>query len=79
MPKDANLLETTLAAATKDAQFVTAEGVPVRRLTHGVTIRELPTHVDQRGSVMELFDTRVGTGTRSRWCSPIALPCGPAS
>jgi dTDP-4-dehydrorhamnose 3,5-epimerase len=58
MSGDANLFDTTLAAATKDAQFVTPEGVPVRKLTHGVTIRELPTHVDQRGSVMELFDTR---------------------
>jgi dTDP-4-dehydrorhamnose 3,5-epimerase len=58
MPGDADHFDATLAAATKDPQFVTPEGTPVGRLTHGVTIRDLPTHVDQRGSVMELFDVR---------------------
>lgn len=58
MPKDASNFDATLTAAIKDPQFVTPEGAPVRRLTHGVTIRDLPTHVDQRGSVMELFDVR---------------------
>lgn len=58
MPRDVKFSDTTLAAAIKDPQFVTPEGAPVRRLTHGVTIRDLPTQVDQRGSVMELFDVR---------------------
>ena len=58
MPKTTDLLDTTLAAAKQDPQFVTADGVPLRRLTHGVSIRDLPTHVDDRGSLMELFDPR---------------------
>ena len=51
-------LEETLAAAKRDRQTVTPEGVPLRRLTEGVVIRELPTHVDDRGSVVEMFDPR---------------------
>jgi hypothetical protein len=50
MPRTADLLDKTLAAAKQDPQFVTPEGVPLRRLTHGVEIRDLPTHVDERGS-----------------------------
>jgi dTDP-4-dehydrorhamnose 3,5-epimerase len=58
MPKTPDLLDATLAAAKQDPQFVTPDGAPLRRLTHGVTIRDLPTHVDERGSLMELFDPR---------------------
>jgi dTDP-4-dehydrorhamnose 3,5-epimerase len=58
MATDVSVLEETLAAARRDRQMTTPEGVPVRRLTHGVAIRPLPTHVDQRGSVCELFDPR---------------------
>jgi dTDP-4-dehydrorhamnose 3,5-epimerase len=58
MTKDDNLLEATLIAARRDAQMVTPEGAPIHKLTHGVTIRDLPTHVDERGSLMELFDPR---------------------
>lgn len=47
-----------LRAAKRDAQTVTAEGEPTRRLTHGVTFREMPTHVDERGSLIELYDPR---------------------
>jgi dTDP-4-dehydrorhamnose 3,5-epimerase len=53
-----SLLDETLAAARRDQQMATAAGEPVRRLTDGVRIRRLPTHVDRRGSVCELFDPR---------------------
>ncbi len=51
-------LERTLAAALRDKQMATPEGQPVRRLTEGVRVRPLPTQIDQRGSVVELFDPR---------------------
>lgn len=51
-------LDATLAAATADRQTVTPDGKPVMRLTEGVKIRDLTTHVDERGSVAELFDPR---------------------
>ena len=55
-----SILDQTLAAAVQDVPTVTPQGVPVRRLTHGVTIRRLPTHTDARGTVTELFDQRWG-------------------
>lgn len=53
-----SILDGTLAAAIKDQQTVTAEGKPLAQLTEGVKIRELMTHVDERGSLVELFDPR---------------------
>ncbi len=53
-----SLLESTLAAAIQDTATVNPNGVPLRRLTHGVTIRRLITHTDNRGTVTELFDPR---------------------
>jgi dTDP-4-dehydrorhamnose 3,5-epimerase len=58
MLKTPDILQLSLTSANRDSQLVTPEGTPVRRLTHGVTIRELPTHVDERGSLMELYDPR---------------------
>jgi dTDP-4-dehydrorhamnose 3,5-epimerase len=55
-----SLLEQTLAAAARDAQMVTPEGKPLRRLTEGVMIRDVPTHSDARGSLFEMFDPRWG-------------------
>jgi dTDP-4-dehydrorhamnose 3,5-epimerase len=52
------LLDTTLAAAKRDQQMVTADGKPLRRLTEGVIVRDLTTHTDDRGSLVELFDPR---------------------
>ena len=52
------LLDLTLAASRRDEQMATPDGRLVRRLTHGVQIRSLPTITDQRGSVCELFDPR---------------------
>src|SRR5687767_8849798 len=53
-----SILAATMAVARKDRQMATPSGQPVRRLTHGVQIRPLPTIADQRGSVCELFDPR---------------------
>jgi dTDP-4-dehydrorhamnose 3,5-epimerase len=53
-----SLLARTLAAAARDRPTVSSDGVPLRRLTHGVSIREVTTHADLRGSVTELFDPR---------------------
>lgn len=58
MSKKLSSLDVTLAGGKLDPQFVTPEGAPLRRLTHGVTIRDLLTHVDERGSLMELYDPR---------------------
>lgn len=55
-----SLLDRTLAAAIQDAATVASDGVPLRRLTHGVTQRRLITHTDERGTVTELFDPRWG-------------------
>lgn len=55
-----SILEKTLAAAVKDGATVSREGRPLQGLTNGVTVRRLPTHVDARGSVMELYDLRWG-------------------
>jgi dTDP-4-dehydrorhamnose 3,5-epimerase len=58
MKVENSLLDATLDAARRDRQMATADGKLVRRLTHGVQIRKLTTHVDARGSVVELFDPR---------------------
>lgn len=58
--QQSSLLERTMAAAVKDKATVTSEGKPTRRLTEGVVIREVPTHLDARGSVVEMFDPAWG-------------------
>jgi len=55
---DRSLLDTTLEQATKDAQTVAADGTPTAKLLDGMSFHELPTHSDERGSVIELFDPR---------------------
>ncbi len=57
---DPSLLEQTLAAAARDAQTVSPSGDVVRALIEGVSIRDAPTHVDERGSVVEIYDPRWG-------------------
>ena len=52
-----------LAAATRDKQTVTPEGKSLAPLIEGVTIREVRTHSDARGSVVEIFDKRWGWHT----------------
>jgi dTDP-4-dehydrorhamnose 3,5-epimerase len=51
-------LDATLAAATRDSATVTPQGEPLQRLIDGVSFHEVPTHVDERGSVFELYDPR---------------------
>jgi dTDP-4-dehydrorhamnose 3,5-epimerase len=53
-----SILEQTLAKAVRDGPTVTADGRSLQRLTEGVVIHDLPTHTDERGSVVELFDPR---------------------
>lgn len=42
----------------QDKQTVTPDGKPTNQLIHGVTFKELTTHIDDRGSVCEMFDSR---------------------
>src|ERR1044072_6399573 len=53
-----SLLDQTLAAAVKDRQTVTSEGESLDCLIEGSVFRQAPTHLDERGSVVELFDPR---------------------
>jgi dTDP-4-dehydrorhamnose 3,5-epimerase len=53
-----SLLDHTLAQAKRDAATVSSDGKRLSRLTEGVTFHDVPTHVDQRGSVVELYDPR---------------------
>ena len=46
------------AGPVKDQQTVTAAGDPIAPLPAGVRFHDVPTQVDQRGSVVELFDPR---------------------
>ena len=42
----------------KDQQTVSSEGKSLSKLPVGVTFKEIETHVDDRGSIFELFDSR---------------------
>lgn len=42
----------------KDTQTVTSDGLPVQPIIHGVTFKPVTTHVDDRGFVCEMFDSR---------------------
>jgi len=55
---EGNLLELTLAAAERQGQTVTSEGVRIAPTIEGVRIRRPPTHVDDRGWLVELCDPR---------------------
>ena len=55
---DGSPLERTLAGAVKDRQMVTPEGKNIASLVEGVSTRDLTTHTDGRGTVMELYDPR---------------------
>lgn len=43
-----------------DLQTVHADGTPIADLLHGMALRDIVTHTDDRGSVFELFDPRWG-------------------
>ena len=42
----------------KDVPTVTSEGFDLTRLPDGVKLKEIKTHIDDRGSVFELYDIR---------------------
>lgn len=42
----------------RDRQTVTPDGESVKPIVHGVSFREVATHVDDRGTVCEVFDPR---------------------
>lgn len=44
MPTTPNILERTLAAATRDRQMATPDGRSVQTLIEGVRVRPLPVH-----------------------------------
>ena len=56
--KGQSLLEKTLGAAVRDRQTVSADGKNVGGLIDGMSFREIPTHADVRGSIVEIFDQR---------------------
>ncbi len=52
-------LEITLfEASQRDHASVNAAGVPLRQLPHGMQVRPLKVHEDDRGEVMEMLDVR---------------------
>jgi dTDP-4-dehydrorhamnose 3,5-epimerase len=42
----------------KDTQTVTPDGKSTSPMIYGVTFKEITTHIDERGSVCEMFDSR---------------------
>ncbi|HVF69982.1 MAG TPA: dTDP-4-dehydrorhamnose 3,5-epimerase family protein [Chthoniobacterales bacterium] len=46
------------AEPTPEPATVTSSGEPLAPLLHGVTFRRVPLHLDDRGSVCEMFDVR---------------------
>ncbi len=44
----------------RDGQLVHSDGTRLNDLPEGMVIRELVTHVDERGTVCELYDDRWG-------------------
>jgi len=42
----------------QDVATVTSQGTDLRKYLDGVTFREVPIHIDERGSTCELFDPR---------------------
>lgn len=55
-----NLLDATMNAATKDPQTVTTDSRAFERLPDGAKTRPSPLHVDDRGSLVEIFRTAWG-------------------
>ena len=49
-----------MAEPVRDSATVTSEGERLDPLPDGVVFHDVPTHVDERGSVVELFDPRWG-------------------
>lgn len=49
---------TVSLSGTKDPALVSSTGEPLVPLPWGCTFREVPTHSDERGTVVEMFDAR---------------------
>ena len=49
-----------MSTPVQDKQTVTPGGESIEKLPAGVTFHDVPTHVDERGVVFELFDPRWG-------------------
>jgi dTDP-4-dehydrorhamnose 3,5-epimerase len=49
-----------MVAIKKDAQSTTVEGQPLEKLPWGVSCHEVTTHVDDRGTLVELFNPTWG-------------------
>lgn len=49
-----------MSAPVQDQQTVTPQGEQTQKLPAGVTFHDVTTHVDERGTVCELFDPRWG-------------------
>jgi dTDP-4-dehydrorhamnose 3,5-epimerase len=47
-----------VAGPVQDVQTVTPDGERLAPVPDGVTFRDVPTHVDDRGTVFEMFDER---------------------
>lgn len=60
VPGERDLLAETLGASIKDAQTVTRTGQSTARSLEGVTRHRVPTHIDERGFVVELFNPSWG-------------------
>jgi len=58
MPDSEDIQDRLIAAAVADSQSVDASGRSTRALVHGVKIRDLTLHTDERGTVCEMFDPR---------------------
>jgi dTDP-4-dehydrorhamnose 3,5-epimerase len=55
-----NRTEPGSSAPISDKQTVTPDGRPLDELVDGMTVRDIVTHTDDRGTVFELFDPRWG-------------------
>jgi len=49
---------TTTLSGVRDSGTVTSRGENISRLPDGVTVWDVTTHVDERGTVCEMFDSR---------------------
>ncbi len=47
-----------MSKVKQDRQTVSSEGQNLTKMIHGVTFKERPTHVDDRGFVCEMYDSR---------------------
>ncbi len=56
--ENGDLLQRTLGSAVRDPQTVTPSGKTVESIIDGVTFWDVPTQVDDRGTLVEMYDPR---------------------